>query len=71
MAKTRYSLSDRKSARNVPEGYRLRVREVELRGGAGFVVVKTGKILTMPGMPREPNALNIHLGVDGQVHGLF
>jgi formate--tetrahydrofolate ligase len=71
MAKTQYSLSDRKSARNVPEGYRLRVREVELRGGAGFVVVKTGKILTMPGMPREPNALNIHLGVDGQVHGLF
>ncbi len=71
MAKTQYSLSDRQKVRNLPGAYRMRVREVEVRAGAGFIVVKTGRIMTMPGMPRDPNALHIHLGQDGVVRGLF
>ncbi|WP_295695637.1 formate--tetrahydrofolate ligase, partial [uncultured Maricaulis sp.] len=54
-----------------PEGHELPVREVRLSAGAGFVVAVCGSIMTMPGLPRKPAALDIHLNADGDVEGLF
>ncbi len=70
MAKTPKSLSDVASLRGRPKGFRLRVTEVVLSAGAGFVVVLCGKIMTMPGLPKEPAAVRIRVDDEGHVTGL-
>ena len=70
IAKTQYSFSADPKALGAPSGHTLPVREVRLAAGAGFVVAIAGDIMTMPGLPRRPAALDIHLGADGEVVGL-
>ncbi|MBQ7155819.1 MAG: formate--tetrahydrofolate ligase [Synergistaceae bacterium] len=71
MAKTQYSLSDDPAKLGRPSGFRVTVREVRLSAGAGFMVAITGSIMTMPGLPKKPAALNIDVDADGKVTGLF
>lgn len=71
VAKTQYSLSDDPKLLGRPEGFTLTVREARLAAGAGYIVLLTGKIMTMPGLPKKPAALNIDIDSDGVVHGLF
>ncbi|MDR7482300.1 MAG: formate--tetrahydrofolate ligase [Armatimonadota bacterium] len=70
IAKTQYSLTDRPHIRGVPEGFTLPVREVAVRGGAGFVLVLVGDVMTMPALPARPRAWEIDLDGDGTVRGL-
>ncbi|HLO04651.1 MAG TPA: formate--tetrahydrofolate ligase [Symbiobacteriaceae bacterium] len=70
IAKTQYSFSDDAKRLGAPTGWRLQVREVRPSAGAGFVVVITGEIMTMPGLPPIPAATGIDLDADGQVTGL-
>jgi formate--tetrahydrofolate ligase len=71
MAKTQYSLSDDPAALGRPEGFTLHVTEVKLSAGAGFVVVLTGSIMTMPGLPKSPAAERIDIDENGIITGLF
>ena len=71
MAKTQYSLSDDPAKLGRPEHFRISVREVRLSAGAGFLVAITGAIMTMPGLPKKPAALNIDVDSDGKITGLF
>ena len=71
MAKTQYSLSDNPALLGRPENFRITVSSVTLSGGAGFVVVKTGSIMTMPGLPKVPSAEKIDISSDGKIQGLF
>lgn len=71
MAKTQYSLSDDPALLGRPEGFSLTVREVRLSAGAGFVVVITGKIMTMPGLPKVPAANRMDIDENGVITGLF
>lgn len=71
MAKTQYSLSDNAALLGRPEGFRVTVREAYVSAGAGFVVVLTGNIMTMPGLPKTPAAFNIDVDDDGNIVGLF
>ena len=71
IAKTQYSLSDDPSLLGSPEGFDLTVREVYPSVGAGFVVVQTGQIVAMPGLPRSPAALDIDVNDDGRITGIF
>jgi formate--tetrahydrofolate ligase len=71
MAKTQYSLSTDPNLKGAPEGHVVPIREVRVSGGAEFLVVVTGAIMTMPGLPRVPAANSIHLNDEGQVEGLF
>ncbi|HPT86059.1 MAG TPA: formate--tetrahydrofolate ligase [Bacillota bacterium] len=71
MAKTQYSLSDDPALLGRPHGFKLHVRDVRLSAGAGFIVVYTGSILTMPGLPKSPAAYNIDVDDDGNITGLF
>lgn len=71
MAKTQYSLSDDPTLIGRPEGFKVTVREARLSNGAGFIVVLTGEIMTMPGLPRVPSAQNIDIDKDGRITGLF
>ena len=71
MAKTQYSLSDDPVKLGRPEHFRITVREVRLSAGAGFLVAITGTIMTMPGLPKKPAALNIDVDADGKITGLF
>ncbi|GLK52331.1 formate--tetrahydrofolate ligase [Maricaulis virginensis] len=71
MAKTQYSFSSDPDQLGAPEGHVLKVREVRLSAGAGFVVAICGSIMTMPGLPRHPAALDIRLNEDGEIEGLF
>ncbi len=71
MAKTQYSFSTDPNLRGAPEGHTVPVREVRLSAGAGFVVVITGEIMTMPGLPRVPSAERIFLNEQGYIEGLF
>ncbi len=71
VAKTQYSLSDDPALLGRPEGFTLSVRNVRLSAGAGFVVVLTGDIMTMPGLPKKPAALLIDIDENGQITGLF
>ena len=70
MAKTQYSFSADSSVKGAPSGHTLPVREVRLAAGAGFVVAVCGDIMTMPGLPRHPAALDIALDENGLVVGL-
>ncbi|BDW99635.1 formate--tetrahydrofolate ligase [Maricaulis maris] len=71
MAKTQYSFSADPALIGAPDAFDLPVREVRLSAGAGFVVAVCGSIMTMPGLPRHPAALDIHLNKAGEVEGLF
>ncbi|NBI89572.1 formate--tetrahydrofolate ligase [Lachnospiraceae bacterium] len=71
MAKTQYSLSDNPELLGRPEGFTMNVREMYVSAGAGFVVVLTGAVMTMPGLPKEPAALRIDVNQDGVITGLF
>ena len=71
MAKTQYSLSDDATKLGRPTGFNITVREVKLSSGAGFIVVLTGAIMTMPGLPKIPAANNIDIDENGNTIGLF
>lgn len=71
MAKTQYSLSDDPKKLGWPKNFRITVRNVRLSAGAGFVVVLTGDILTMPGLPKVPAAESIDVDSTGKISGLF
>ena len=71
MAKTQYSLSDDAAKLGRPQGFTLTVREIKLSAGAEFIVVLTGAIMTMPGLPKKPAAFAIDVDDDGNITGLF
>ena len=71
MAKTQYSLSDDPSKMGRPEGFRVTVRNMKVSAGAGFVVVLTGDVMTMPGLPKVPAAVNVDVDENGKIKGLF
>lgn len=71
MAKNQYSLSDDQTKLGRPTGFTINVRDVYVSAGAGFVVVLTGAIMTMPGLPKKPAAENIDVDGDGKITGLF
>ena len=71
MAKTQYSFSTDPNLRGAPTDHAVPIREVRLSAGAGFIVVITGAIMTMPGLPRVPSSEKIHLNEAGYIEGLF
>ena len=71
MAKTQYSLSDDPTLLGRPENFTMHVREVYVSAGAGFVVVLTGTVMTMPGLPKKPAAFSIDVNEEGIITGLF
>ena len=71
IAKTQYSFSTNPSLRGAPKGFTVPIREVRLSAGAGFIVVVTGQIMTMPGLPKVPSANSIMLDEKGLIQGLF
>ena len=71
MAKTQYSLSDDQTKLGRPRGFTVQVREVYVSAGAGFVVVVTGAIMTMPGLGKKPAAYGIDVSDEGVITGLF
>ena len=71
MAKTQYSFSDNAALIGAPRDFRITIRDVKVCSGAGFVVVKTGDIMTMPGLPKVPSAEKIDVDDDGVITGLF
>lgn len=71
IAKTQYSLSDDPALLGAPKDFEITVRNVSLSNGAGFVVVYTGEIMTMPGLPKAPAAHNIDVDQNGKIAGLF
>lgn len=71
IAKTPVSFSDDPAKLGAPSGFTLHVREVKISAGAGFVVVLTGKVMTMPGLPKRPAAERIDVDDDGNITGLF
>lgn len=71
VAKTQYSLSDDPAKLGKPEHFTVTVRDMTLSNGAGFIVVLTGNIMTMPGLPKSPAALRIDCDNDGNITGLF
>lgn len=71
IAKTQYSLSDNASLLGRPSGFNLHIASVELSGGAGFVVCRTGSVMTMPGLSKNPAAYNIDIDKNGNTVGLF
>lgn len=71
MAKTQYSFSDDQTKLGRPTGFEITVRDVKLSAGAGFIVVVTGNILTMPGLPKVPAANSIDVDENGNIVGLF
>ena len=71
MAKTQYSLSDDQTKLGRPEGFTINVTKVKISAGAGFIVVQTGDIMTMPGLPKVPAAEKIDVDENGVITGLF
>lgn len=71
IAKTQYSLSDNPALLGAPTGHTITVRDVKLSNGAGFVVIYTGNIMTMPGLPKAPAAERIDVDENGKISGLF
>ena len=71
MAKTQYSLYDNPNLLGRPQDFEVTVKEVRLCAGAGFIVVLTGDIMTVPGLPKRPAALNMDISDDGVITGLF
>ncbi|MBR1832171.1 MAG: formate--tetrahydrofolate ligase, partial [Ruminiclostridium sp.] len=71
VAKTQYSLSDDPAKLGKPEHFNITVRDMKLSSGAGFIVVYTGDIMTMPGLPKKPAAYGIDIDNSGNISGLF
>ena len=71
IAKTQYSFSDDPSKLGAPDGFTVKIKEVRVSAGAGFIVVLTGEIMTMPGLPKSPAAERIDVDGDGRITGLF
>ena len=71
MAKTQFSFSDDQTKLGAPRGFKITVREVKVNAGAGFLVAKTGNIMTMPGLPKVPASERIDLDANGKITGLF
>lgn len=71
VAKTQYSLSDDQTKLGRPRGFKINVREASISAGAGFIVVLTGAIMKMPGLPKQPAALRIDVDDKGVISGLF
>ena len=71
MAKTQFSFSDDAAKLGAPTGFKITVRELKVNAGAGFIVAKTGNIMTMPGLPKVPAANNIDVDENGRIVGLF
>ena len=71
IAKTQYSFSDNPMLLNAPTGFTVTIKNVKVCAGAGFIVVLTGDIMTMPGLPKHPAAENIDVNEDGKIIGLF
>ena len=71
MAKTQYSLSDDPTLLGRPQGFNITVRQAKLSAGAGFIVMLTGEVMTMPGLPKIPSAEKIDVDNEGRISGLF
>ena len=71
MAKTQFSFSDDQTKLGAPRGFKITVREIKVNAGAGFLVAKTGNIMTMPGLPKVPAAERIDIDANGKITGLF
>ena len=71
MAKTQFSFSDNASLLGAPRGFKISIKDVKVCAGAGFVVVKTGDIMTLPGLPKAPSAEKIDIDENGVITGLF
>ena len=71
IAKTQYSFSDNPALLGAPKGFRVTVKNVKISAGAGFIVVLTGEIMTMPGLPKVPSAEKIDVDENGKIVGLF
>ena len=71
MAKTQYSFSDDATKLGAPTGFTVTIKNVKVSAGAGFVVVLTGDIMTMPGLPKVPAAEKIDVDENGKITGLF
>ena len=71
ISKTQMSLSDNPELLGKPKDFTLHVREVFVSNGAGFIVALSGQLITMPGLPKEPNAMQIDIDDKGRIKGLF
>lgn len=71
VAKTQNSLSDNADLKGRPSGFTVHVKDMSISAGAGFVVAYTGNILTMPGLPKVPAAVNMGVDENGETYGLF
>mgnify|MGYP003338830838 CR=1 FL=1 len=71
MAKTQYSFSTDPNLKGAPNNHVVQIREIRLSAGAEFIVVITGEIMTMPGLPKVPAANSIKLNNEGEIQGLF
>ena len=71
MAKTQFSFSDDAGKLGAPRGFKITVRDLKVNAGAGFLVAKTGDIMTMPGLPKVPSAEKIDVDENGRIEGLF
>ena len=71
VAKTQYSLSDDPTKLGAPKDFEITVRDVTISNGAGFAVIYTGNIMTMPGLPKVPAAEKINIDENGKISGLF
>ena len=71
VAKTQFSFSDDQSKLGAPRGFKITVREIKVNAGAGFLVAKTGNIMTMPGLPKIPASERIDINANGKITGLF
>ena len=71
MAKTQFSFSDDQTKLGAPRGFKITVRDLKVNAGAGFLVAKTGDIMTMPGLPKVPSAEKIDVDENGKITGLF
>ena len=71
VAKTQYSLSDNPALLGRPSGFKVNVAEVRVSNGAGFIVLETGNIMVMPGLPKVPSAEKIDVDEKGVISGLF
>jgi formate--tetrahydrofolate ligase len=71
MAKTQYSFSHESSELGAPTGFTLPIREIRINAGAGFLVAICGSMMTMPGLPRRPAAMDMDMDEDGNLLGVF
>ena len=71
VAKTQYSLSDNERLKGAPRDYTFHVRDLELKSGAGFILVIAGNIMLMPGLPKEPNSTKMTIDSHGKIENLF